>query len=193
MNGLASYRRFSGPEMSSNRNIDPKMSTPLPKLEMACILVIQFNEALQINVLYPFLVFMVESFGYTGGSLGIHAGILASSFCAAQFFSSMWWGKLSDRIGLKPCLLAGMLGSALAFYIFGLATSFSVAVGARAMAGLLSGNAGLLKSFVGRITDDSNRAQGLSSLSLSWGKFFFLFMISSRFDLLIRAPTQESA
>jgi len=40
--------------------------TPLPTLGMSLMFAIQLNEAMMINVLYPFLVFMTESFGYTG-------------------------------------------------------------------------------------------------------------------------------
>jgi len=40
--------------------------TPLPALGMSLMSAIQLNEAMMINVLYPFLVFMIESFGYTG-------------------------------------------------------------------------------------------------------------------------------
>jgi len=40
--------------------------TPLPALGMTLMSAIQLNEAMMINVLYPFLVFMIESFGYTG-------------------------------------------------------------------------------------------------------------------------------
>ena len=117
----------------------PKLhSNPLPRVPMACLFAIQMNEALQINVLFPFLVFMIEMFGFTGPSLGLHAGLLASSFCGAQIFSSWLWGRLSDRVGLKPCLIAGTLGSSLIFFMFGLSTNFEQAVAARFCAGELS-------------------------------------------------------
>ena len=104
-----------------------------------------------------------------GTALGTHAGLLASSFCAAQFCSSMLWGRLADRIGLRPCLIAGTMGSAVAFIAFGLSANFSQAVMARAAAGLLNGNAGVLKSYIGRVTDATNQAKGLTLLSIAWG------------------------
>jgi MFS family permease len=110
-------------------------STALPRVPMACMFAVQMNEALQINVLFPFLVFMVEFFGFAGASNGVHAGILASSFCGAQFFSSWFWGQISDRVGLKPCLIAGTAGSAVLFFFFGLSSTFYQAVTARFCAG----------------------------------------------------------
>jgi MFS family permease len=136
--------------------------TPLPKIQVLAIFMCQFNEGLQMNFLFPFLVFMIESFGFTGTALGAHAGILASSFCAAQFLSSMVWGRLADRLGIKPCIIAGTLGSAVAFFCFGLATTYWQAVLARGCAGLLNGNVGLLKSYIGKLTDNTNRSAGFS-------------------------------
>lgn len=103
---------------------------------------IGLSEAMSSNVLYPFLVFMTESFGYTGSALGLHAGIMAASFSTAQFMSSMVWGKVSDRIGIKPCLVIGTLGSGLFMIAFGTSTSYTSAIIARACAGLLNGNLG---------------------------------------------------
>jgi MFS family permease len=143
--------------------------TPLPRLEMICLCFIGLQESMQNSVLFPFLVFMVESFGYTGPELGLHAGILASSFSAAQFLSSMFWGRLSDKIGLKPCLVLGTLGSAICMLLFGISKSYTHAILARACAGLLNGNLGIVKSFIGKITDSSNRSKGFSLMAVSGG------------------------
>jgi MFS family permease len=46
-------------------------------------------------------------------SLGVELGLLASSFNIGQFISSIIWGKLSDRIGRRPVLIAGLFGTVL--------------------------------------------------------------------------------
>lgn len=169
-------RASDGVDNSKSSTIDGLENTQvtkLPMLEMLCLCAVQLNEACQINVLFPFLVFMIESFGYDGNSLGIHAGILAGCFCGAQFFSSMFWGMMSDKIGLKPCLVIGTLGGSAVFIFFGFSSNFYQAVAARSLAGLLNGNIGVLKSFVAKITDDTNRSRGFSLLSVSWGECLF--------------------
>ena len=45
---------------------------------------------------------------------------------------------------------------------------YHVAMFGRLLSGLLSGNLGVLKSFLGEITDESNRGAAFSYLSLSW-------------------------
>ena len=77
-----------------------------------------------MDLLFPFLAFMVEDMGYTGEALGYHAGILAASFCGAQFCTSVLWGVISDRYGRKAAIVAGTLGSGLGMLIFGFAKTF---------------------------------------------------------------------
>ena len=59
--GVKEYEVQTSPSADSVENI-----APLPALGMSLMFAVQLNEALMINVLYPFLVFMTESFGYTG-------------------------------------------------------------------------------------------------------------------------------
>ena len=111
---------------------------------------------------------MVEDLGYGGSQLGIYAGGLAASFCAAQFCSSIMWGVLSDKYGRKPTIFIGTLGAVGGMIIFGCATTYVQALLGRIISGFLSGNLGVLKSFLTEITDDSNRAAGFSYMSVAW-------------------------
>ena len=111
---------------------------------------------------------MVEYLGHGGLELGYYAGGLAASFCGAQFFSSILWGMISDRYGRKPAITIGTLGTAVGMIIFGCAKSYSSALVGRVISGLLSGNLGVLKSFLTEITDESNRGAGFSYMSVAW-------------------------
>ena len=152
---------------------------------------IQICESMQVNVLFPFLVFMIEDFGHKGPNLGYYAGMpsfpswlavltytlmrnpyaggLAASFCAAQFCSSVFWGKFSDRYGRRLAMLFGVIGATIAVVIFGFSATYTQAVIGRAVSGLLNGNVGVMKSFLTEITDDTNRSFGFSLLSVAWG------------------------
>ena len=77
-----------------------------------------------MDLLFPFLAFMVEDMGYTGEALGYHAGILAASFCGAQFCTSVLWGVISDRYGRKISTIVGTLGAGVGILIFGFAKTF---------------------------------------------------------------------
>jgi len=65
-------------KMSSSGTSKVKEKTKLPYMQVACSMIVQFSEAMNINVLFPFLAFMVESFGYGGPELGYYAGGLGT-------------------------------------------------------------------------------------------------------------------
>jgi MFS family permease len=77
-----------------------------------------------VELLFPFLAFMVEDMGYTGERLGYHAGILAAAFCGAQFCTSVAWGMFSDRYGRRLAVILGTFGAGLGMLVFGFAKTF---------------------------------------------------------------------
>jgi hypothetical protein len=145
-----------------------KEITPLPLGQIMTVFMVQLCEGININVLFPFVAFMVEDFGYTGKELGYHVGGLAATFCLAQFVSSIPWGMLSDHIGRKPPVVLGVLCSGIGMIVLGFSTTYAQAIAGRAISGLLTGNVGILKSFLTEITDDTNRGHGFSLMSLGW-------------------------
>jgi predicted MFS family arabinose efflux permease len=50
--------------------------------------------------------------------------------------------------------------------LFATATSFTQAVAARLLWGLLNGNTGVAKTYMAEICDDSNRARGISLIGV---------------------------
>jgi MFS family permease len=78
-----------------------------------------------VDLLFPFLAFMVEDMGYTGERLGYHAGLLAASFCGAQFCTSVPWGMISDRYGRRIAIILGTLGAGIGMFIFGFSKTYA--------------------------------------------------------------------
>lgn len=55
--------------------------TPLPKLQLFCVLYLQFCEPITATVIYPFIVQLVRDTGITGGDeakTGYYAGFIVS-------------------------------------------------------------------------------------------------------------------
>lgn len=48
------------------------------------------------------------------------------------------WGYVSDRIGRRPVLLVGLVGSGLGVAAFGLSFSYAWAIGCRIFSGLMN-------------------------------------------------------
>src|SRR5271165_6101914 len=54
---------------------------------------------------------------------GLIIGLLMSSFSLMQFIFAPVWGRISDRVGRRPILLIGLIGSVLFYSLFGWASS----------------------------------------------------------------------
>ncbi len=65
-------------------------------------------------------------------------------------------------------MIIGSFGAGIGMLVFGTATTYSQAVLGRALSGFLSGNIGVIKSFLTEITDHSNRPKGFSYLQVAW-------------------------
>jgi len=74
--------------------------------------------------------------------------------------TTLQWGRLADRIGRKPPLVAGMLGLTAVMVGFGLSTEFVSLVIFRSLQGVFNGNIGITKAVLAEITDSSNSVRG---------------------------------
>jgi DHA1 family multidrug resistance protein-like MFS transporter len=86
------------------------------------------------GMIQPIMPFLITKLGASGRDLGV----LSSVYAAMQLVCAPLWGTLSDRIGRKPVLLVGVLGYAIAMFIFGVSTRFWMLFVARTFSGVLS-------------------------------------------------------
>ena len=141
--------------------------TPLPKVEAYLIGLILLSNGFSSMVIFPFIPFMVHDFfpEYSKEDLGFKVGWLGSAYFMGSFFGSILWGWLSDRLGRRPCLLCGICGTIFAVLLFGFSTSFTQALTARFLWGLLNGNIGVAKTMMAEICDDTNQAKGMALIA----------------------------
>jgi multidrug resistance protein len=92
-------------------------------------------------------------------------GVLMASFSIAQLVAAPFWGRVSDRYGRRPALLIGLLASALAFLVFGLATSLWVLFLSRIVQGAGGGTTGVAQAYVSDTVAKEDRARALGWLS----------------------------
>ena len=86
-------------------------------------------------------------FSYSGQK----AGYLGSAYFVGSFTGSLLWGWISDKIGRRPVLLMGMLGTLATELLFGFSQNFAWAIAARFLWGLLNGNLGVAKTYISEV------------------------------------------
>ncbi|KAJ8692988.1 hypothetical protein PTI98_010245 [Pleurotus ostreatus] len=145
--------------------------TPLPAFQLGIILFIQAAEPITASVIFPFVNQFVLESGVTGGDerkVGYYAGIIGSLFFLSEFVTVLFWSRLSDRIGRKPVLLAGMVGLFVTILSAGLSKSYAAFALSRCIQGAFNGNVGVAKNVMVEITDSSNIADAFSFLPPVW-------------------------
>eukprot|EP01138_Halocafeteria_seosinensis_P015772 gb/GECG01016096.1/.p1 GENE.gb/GECG01016096.1/~~gb/GECG01016096.1/.p1 ORF type:complete len:602 (+),score=47.88 gb/GECG01016096.1/:1-1806(+) len=160
--------RGNGEKDSGHAHTDGGLSNAQIQ-QFAVLCVMNLSEAFQINVIWPFVPNQVEWFGFEVEQVGKYVGMLAASFFLCQFISSFAWGILSDHVGRRPTLLMGLLGTSLAMLGYGFSQSYLQAMLFRSLGGLLNGNIGITKTYMGEITDSNTQSRGFSLLAFNWG------------------------
>ncbi|KAF9478324.1 MFS general substrate transporter [Pholiota conissans] len=148
------------------------MRTPLPKMQIAIVMLVQVCEPIAAQSIFPYINQLISELDVTGGDerkVGYYAGMIESLFFATEALTVLQWSRASDYIGRKPVLLIGLFGIAVSMLCFGLSKTFWMLVVSRCFNGLLNGNIGVMKSIMGELTDSTNRAEGFSLLPVVWG------------------------
>ncbi|KAJ4256454.1 hypothetical protein NW757_004084 [Fusarium falciforme] len=128
-------------------------------------------EPIAFMSIFPYIYYMIEDFNITDDSskISVYAGMVTSAFTLAEFSTGVLWGRLSDKIGRKPVLLFGLLGTALSVLVFGFAPSLPVALFARALGGLLNGNIGVLQTTVAElVTVKEQQPRAYTIMPMVW-------------------------
>lgn len=91
--------------------------------------------------IFPYIYNMVEDFGITDdkNQISMYAGMIISAFVFAEFITGFFWGRLSDKLGRKPIMMSGLVGTGISSLIFGFSTNLPMAMFARALGGILNG------------------------------------------------------
>ncbi|KAJ6468340.1 major facilitator superfamily multidrug-resistance, DHA1 sub-family [Mycena sanguinolenta] len=145
--------------------------TPIPKFQVAIILLIQFSEPITALVIYPFVVQLVLDTGITGGEatkIGFYAGLLESSFFLAESLTLFYFGRLSDVYGRRTILLLGPLGLTISMLGFGFSKIFWFLLFFRCIQGVSNATMGVTRTVITEISDSTNIADIFSFVPLVW-------------------------
>jgi len=139
------------------------------------------NRGLVVLFMAIFLVMMgfgivlpvLQFYARTVGATPLEIGLLATSYAVMQFLYAPLWGALSDRIGRKPVFSVGLLGYAVSFVLFGLATHVWMLFLARILGGMLSAaTLPTAMAYIGDTTSEERRGGGMGLMGAAMGLGF---------------------
>jgi MFS family permease len=129
--------------------------------ELVALMITAFIDMVGLLMVIPLLPFYAQRLG-AGGTV---VGLLVSSFSVAQLLSAPLWGRFSDRLGRRPALLIALAAAAVAYVIFGFASSLAVLFLSRIVQGAGGGTVGVIQAYVADSTAPQDRAKSLGWLS----------------------------
>ena len=126
------------------------------------------------GIVFPFLTYLVEDLAADQGikEVGLWVGLLMTSYSAAQFLFSPFWGSVSDKIGRRPVLMIGLVGNTVFFTMFGLANTLLIALAARFMAGVFNGNLAVARAYIGDVSTPSQLTTRMGLIGAAFGLGF---------------------
>ncbi len=132
---------------------------------MLVLFFVVFVDLIGFGMVIPLLPLLGEATGATS----FQVGLLMASFSACQFVAAPLWGGLSDRIGRKPVLLAGLAGSALCYWLMARSGTFLELLATRSLAGLMAGNISAAFAYAADVSTAENRTKAMGIIGAAFG------------------------
>jgi MFS transporter, DHA1 family, tetracycline resistance protein len=136
------------------------------------IFVTVFIDLIGFGMVIPILPFYAETPPYNATPFEI--GLLFSIYSWMQFFFAPILGRLSDRYGRRPILFISLLGSAVGYFVMGLAGSLTMVFIGRIIGGITGGNISTAQAYIADVTSKENRAKGMGMFGAIFGLGFIL-------------------
>jgi DHA1 family tetracycline resistance protein-like MFS transporter len=132
------------------------------------IFVIVLIDLLGLTIIIPLMPLYATSFGANA----LMIGFLGAAYPIFQFIGAPLLGRLSDRYGRRPILIASQVGTLIGFLLLGLANNLWILFLSRIIDGLSGANISTAQAAISDSTTEKTRTQGLGLLGAAFGLGF---------------------
>jgi MFS transporter, DHA1 family, tetracycline resistance protein len=153
---------------------------------LGVIVTIVLVDLLGFSVVMPLLAPFANEYGFADWQIGL----LFSAYPLCQLVAGPILGRLSDRYGRRPVLVASQAGTALSFLILGLSHDFPTMLLARMLDGASGGNILVAQAYVADVTPPEHRARGLGLIGMAFGVGFVLGPLLAGVVVSLPLPTE---
>lgn len=137
---------------------------------MPVLFLIVFVDLVGFGLVIPLLPFYGERFGASPEQVTV----LMAVYSLMQMLAAPLWGRLSDRVGRRPVLMASLAASVLSYLWLGFADALWMLFAARAFAGACAGNIAAAQAYIADVTPPEKRARGMGMIGAAFGLGFIL-------------------
>lgn len=143
---------------------------PTARSRFAVIFLTVLIDLIGFGIILPTLPYYAQRFG----AAGLGFGWLVGAFSLMQFLATALLGRLSDRVGRRPVLLATMLINAAGYMLFAFAGSYAALFISRVVSGFASGNISAAQAYMADITTPAERSRGMGLIGAAFGIGFII-------------------
>ncbi len=129
-----------------------------------------FVDLLGFGIVIPLLPMFASKLGISFAGIGA----IMAVYSLAQFIFAPILGRISDRIGRRPVIMLGLLGSSIGYLIYGFAGSFIGLFLSRAVHGACAATISTAQAYIADTTDESSRARGMGMIGAAFGLGFVI-------------------
>ncbi|XP_062208261.1 probable peptide/nitrate transporter At3g43790 isoform X2 [Phragmites australis] len=142
-----------------------------PFTELFLIWLVTVCSTLPIQSLFPFLYFMIRDLHIAKDDedIGFYAGFVGASYMLGRALSSVIWGIVADKYGRKPVIVITLISVSIFNTIFGLSSSYWMALTTRGLLGLFCGMLGPVKAYATEVCRKEYNHMALAAVSSSRG------------------------
>lgn len=122
------------------------------------------------GIVIPLVPLYAEKFGASV----VQIGFLTAVYALMQLIFAPVLGRVSDRYGRRPVILGSLMGSAIAWLMFGFAPALWVLFLARILDGISGASYAAAQAYVADITTDEDRVRGMGLIGAAFGLGFII-------------------
>jgi DHA1 family tetracycline resistance protein-like MFS transporter len=138
--------------------------------QLGVVFTVVFIDLLGFGIVLPLLPTYAATFGVSPAAIGF----LVTSFSLLQLLAVPLWGALSDRIGRRPVLIVGLVGSTASYVLFAFAGSYWALLVSRIVAGAMGATIGVAQAYIADVTAPERRAQAMGMLGAAFAMGFIV-------------------
>ncbi|MDP2304359.1 MAG: MFS transporter [Ignavibacteria bacterium] len=138
-------------------------------IPLVLIFFVVFVDLLGFGLLIPILPTFATKFLHVDE---FAVGVALAVYSLVQFIFNPFFGSLSDKYGRRKIILYTLLLNAVGYFLFSFATTFTILIISRIIAGIGGSSIGVAQAYIADVTTKEERSKGMGLIGVAFGLGF---------------------